>query len=269
MTEGASEEEMRKRLTAKLLTAPPAILLDNIRGRLSSPSLAAALTATSWEDRRLGVSETVTVPAHCAWVATGNNPAVSTEIARRCVRIRLDARVDRPWTREGFRHLDLRAWMTAHRPQLVWAALTIAQAWLAAGRPSGTRVLGGFESWSRVVGGILEHAELKGFLANLSEFYDQADVEGAAWRTFVAAWWERYGTEPVGVAELWQVVNPARAEDGDPVDLNLGDGNERSQRTRLGKALTGYRDRQFGDVRLVAAGTHRRAQLFRLMKVNV
>ncbi len=35
-------------------------------------------------------------PARCAWVVTANNPAVSTEIARRSIRIRLDPRRDRP-----------------------------------------------------------------------------------------------------------------------------------------------------------------------------
>lgn len=40
-----SDEEMRKRLTAKLRKRPPVVVIDNVVGVLNSPSLAAALTA--------------------------------------------------------------------------------------------------------------------------------------------------------------------------------------------------------------------------------
>jgi hypothetical protein len=57
-------------------------------------------------------------------------------------------------------------------------------------------------------------------------------------------------------------VNP---DDGDPLDLGLGDGNDKSQRTRFGKLLAGIRDRQFDGFRVVKAGTWKRAQLWRLV----
>jgi hypothetical protein len=50
--------------------------------------VAAALTAPYWEDRVLGKSEMVRFPIRCVWIATGNNPQFSNEIARRMVRIR-------------------------------------------------------------------------------------------------------------------------------------------------------------------------------------
>jgi len=149
LTEGRDEDEWRKRLTSKLLGGPSVVLLDNLRRRLESAALSAAITAPAWEDRLLGHTEMVRVPVRCAWIATGNNPALSAEIARRTIRVRLDAKVDRPWLRKTFRHPDLRGWGAKHRGELVWAALTLAQAWLAAGRPEGHKVLGMFENWSR------------------------------------------------------------------------------------------------------------------------
>jgi len=53
-------------------------------------------------------------------------------IARRLVRIRLDARTDQPWRREGFRHPDLMIWVRANRARLVAACLTLCQAWASA-----------------------------------------------------------------------------------------------------------------------------------------
>lgn len=112
---------------------------------------------------------------------------MSSELARRIVRVRSDASQDRPWLRRGFRHPDLRLWARANRGELVWASLTLIQAWLARGRPLGTHRLGMFEDWSQVMGGILDVAEFPGLLTNLDEFYDESDAEGAEWRQFVAS----------------------------------------------------------------------------------
>jgi hypothetical protein len=114
MTEGRDDEEWRKRITAKLRQVPSLVLIDNLRAELDSAALAAALTAPFWEDRILGASEMARLPIRCAWVATGNNPTSSHEIARRLVRIRLDARTDQPWRRGGFRHPDLMVWVRAN-----------------------------------------------------------------------------------------------------------------------------------------------------------
>ena len=115
MTEGRDDEEWRKRLTAKLRQIPSLVLIDNLRHPLDSSAVAAALTAPHWEDRILGASEMTRLPIRCVWIATGNNPEFSNEMARRIVRIRLDAHVDQPWRRESFRHPDLMSWVSANR----------------------------------------------------------------------------------------------------------------------------------------------------------
>jgi hypothetical protein len=65
----------------------------------------------------------------------------TTVLARRSVLIRLDANVERPAERKGFRHPNLLAYARGNRGQLVWACLTLIQAWVAAGRPSGSENL--------------------------------------------------------------------------------------------------------------------------------
>lgn len=119
MSEGQDEDEWRKRITAKLMTGPSFVCIDNLRRRLDSASVSAAITSPRWEDRILGRSEITSLPIRCGWIATGNNRAVSSEIARRTVRCRLDAKVDRPWLREQFKHRDLRGWVRRHRGRLV------------------------------------------------------------------------------------------------------------------------------------------------------
>jgi hypothetical protein len=262
MSEGRDEDEWRKRITAKLITGPSVVFIDNLRRRLDSAALSSAITTTQWEDRLLGRSETVRLQVACAWVATGNNPSLSNEMVRRSIRIRLDAKIDRPWLRKEFRHPNLRDWANNNRSHLVWAALILIQNWIAAGHPNAksSSPLGMFESWSQVMGGILECAGISGFLANLSDFYEKADAEGDMFRQFVRSWWQRHGGAEVAVSELWGLVSS-----GD-FALQIGDGNEKSQRTRLGILLSRSRDRQFDRLRITEGGGRQGAKTWKLIE---
>ena len=210
---------------------PSLILIDNLREQLDSSALAAALTAPFWEDRILGQSEMTRLPIRCAWVATGNNPTFSNEMARRLVRIRLDAHTDQPWRRDSFRHPDLMVWVRANRGRLVAACLTLCQAWIVAGRPRGGRSIGSYEIWAQTLGGVLEVAGIEGFLGNLDEMMAASDSEGGAWRAFVQTWWDRFGTAEVSASDLF-----GHARIADP-PLPISAKDENGQRVRLGRAL--------------------------------
>jgi hypothetical protein len=257
-------EETRKRITAALSESPTAVVFDNVTG-LSSPDLAAALTANIWRDRPLGASRLVEFPVRCVWLATANNPALTLEVIRRTVRIRLDAGVSRPWLRDGFRHADLVGWTMAHRGDLITAALTMAQAWIARGRPLGQHPrLGTYEAWSDVMGGILHTAGIPGFLGNLTGFYETVtDDETSACHALVAAWSPAFGTAAVGVADLLRLTQGPGG-----IDLDLGDQGPRSQRTRLGKLLGRMRDRVFDGLRVTAGARVHGSQTWRLCGVT-
>jgi len=259
MTAPSGDDEWRKRITAQLSQLPAAILIDNLTTALDSGSLAGALTTTWWSDRRLGVNEMIRVPVRCVWIATANNPTLSTELARRTIRIRLDPKVDRPWQRTGFRHEDLRGWVDEHRSKIVCAALTLVQSWISAGQPLGKAHLGSFERWAAVHSGILDHLGIKGFLANANEFYEVADIEGAVWRQFVDLWFETFNESEVGVADLFTLAQ-------DVEGFDFGQGSERAQRTSFGMALGRQRDRVIGDCRITQTRTVQRVKRWRLVK---
>ena len=231
MAEGDRDEEWRKRITAILIKAPPAVLIDNINRILDSGALAAVLTSTTWEDRLLTRSKMITLPNLSSWLATGNNVKMSRELVRRTVWCRLDAKVDAPWERTGFRHPDLRKWAKTNRGKLVWAGLVLCRAWVVRGRPPGSARLGGFEAWAEVLGGILEVGGIPGFLSNADEFRKTHTDRTEEWRAFITIWWQRYASQPMGVADLFTLVTAEKL-----LDEVLGDKGERSQRTRLGKA---------------------------------
>lgn len=259
MAEGRDDEEWRKRVTAALLAGRSHLVIDNVRKRLDSGALAGAITAPSWEDRRLGVSEMVRVPARPVWACSGNNVALSDEMTRRSVRLRLDPGQDRPQLRTGFRHPDLPAWSRENRGALVWAALTMIRAWLAAGRPDGAGVtLGGFEAWSHVMGGVLKVAGIPGFLGNLDDFYAESEADDD-WRGFTAAWHAEHAHSELPARELVTLASEF---------LDLGEGDHAGLTKRLGRRLREQRGRVFGELRLERARVVHRSGRWRVVRIG-
>ena len=258
------ENEARKKITAILSRGRPVVVIDNVHGGLESSQLASAVTADIWSDRILGKTQMVEFPNRAVWVVTGNNPKLTLEIARRSIRVRLEPAEERPWQRTGFKHDPIYPWVQQRRHALVRAVLVIVQDWIGAGQPPGTKTLGSFENWAEVVGGILCHAGVRGFLEDTSEFYEAADSEGAEWRAFMKVWWDTYRDQPVGIRDLL-----ALADEHDLVGFAYAARSETAQRQRLGRQLTGLRDRKFGDHQVVVGkDTNKKTNTYRLVPVT-
>lgn len=256
------EEEWRKKLFSLLLEGRTYAFVDNVNDRLDSGALASAITSETYTDRPLGVSETTPVAVRCVWVATANNPVVSTELARRSIRIRINAKEEHPHLRSAFRHADLVAWTVAHRGELLGAVYALVNAWLAKGRPSheGQR-LGSFESWSDVLGGILATAGVPGFLGNLTDFYETVDDASAVWRTFVEAWWDQHGPEPTLAADLLDAALGA--------GLDLNGNNAAKQANSLGLQIKRNVDTIYVGLSIRAGGRVRnRGNAYRLVPLD-
>jgi len=256
------DDEARKRITAELALGRPIILLDNAdeKRQLHYPSLAAVLTASSWSDRLLGESQMLSLPNRATWLMTANNPSLTLELARRCVRIRIDPRMEQPWWRTGFKHDPVIEWAKEHRAELLCAVLTIVRAWIAAGTPLHKKRMGSFEHWSATIGGILEVAEIPGFLGHLDELYDFADTQSSEWRQFVIAWWEAFGDRQVSARLLLEL-----ALERDLLGTVIGDKSLRSQQSLLGRGLSGIRDQQIDDWRVhVGYDSHTKSAIYRL-----
>ncbi len=205
MSQPRDGDELEKRITTVLLEGRPFVLLDNVT-ELKSAHLAAALTAEIWQGRVLGKSELVSVPNRALWLATGNNVDISDEFARRIIPIRLDAGVERPEDRRGFRHKNLSEYVRTHRSELVSACLSLVQVWIDAGMPKGKATLGRFESWSGIIGGILEVSGVPGFLSGRERLYNDADSETKEWAALCEAWWSQYAERPVSAKDLFDIL---------------------------------------------------------------
>jgi len=181
--------EWNKAIVASLRTGPVAAIFDNANARIDSGALASAVSAyPSYESRLLGFSDNAKMPLPAVWVTTGNNIVCSTEIAGRVVRIRLDARAERPGERTGFRHQNLRRWATAHQGEIIAAFLTMVAAWIAAGQPRATDLptMGGFEDWIGIVGSILAFHGIGGLLDNRKQLTDYMTDDSTDWGGLIA-----------------------------------------------------------------------------------
>ena len=246
-------DELRKNLTATLMTGTGPYWIDNVHHKVDNASLALATTTEVWKDRVLGHSKTVVLPVRCSWIISGNNVELSSELARRSVLIRLDANVERPTERKDFRHPNLLGYVRANRGQLVWAGLTLIQAWIAAGKPARTETLASYEAWSQVVGGILEVAGIDGFLENRDELKEVAADEDGPIKVFVQLMYQEFGTEPVPVSRpegAGRFDGPGSLLDlyrihSHELDLGFNDRRLETWPGLLGRAVNKYKDRVF------------------------
>ncbi len=201
MTAPDNEAEWRKAITSQLLRGATVVMIDNVETALWAPSLGAVLTASRWEDRILGRSEIVSLRHRATWYASGNNLRLRGDLPRRCYWVRLDAKQAQPWKRDTskFRHPHLLAWVADNRGALIAAILTLARAWILAGRhpdPT-TPTVGNFEGWVDTLGGILAMARVPDFLANLDAMYSTMDDDAPQWDAFLSVWAETWPREAV------------------------------------------------------------------------
>ena len=268
MTTQRDDDGWRKAITSVLIKGCLVAVIDNVEGTLYAPSLGAVLTATNWQDRILGRSELISLPNRVIWIVTGNNIKLGGDLPRRCVWARLDAEMARPWLRDmqDFKHPQLIKWVSESRGKILAAILTIARAWVIAGRPRPQNMptVGGFEGWCEVVGGILQFVGMKGFLGNLHKMYDEVDTETPQWESFLYAWHD-LTNEPqtaVQLAEELRKNDEFRATLPDVV----ADTEKRNFARRLGNALAKKRGIRYPcGLSVVKAGEAKRSAMWKVI----
>lgn len=251
-----AEEEVRKQITALLRQAPEQIVFDETHV-LQGKSLARVLTAKTWGDRVLGVSEQVSLPNVATWVALGNNIAAVGDMLRRYYLIRLRPAGENPQDRpaSAFRHADLRQWTRDHRAELLEAVLTIIRAWHVGGRKykHGDFRFGSFERWQETVGGILQTAGQESFLDGLQEARGEGDTFSLYWTEHLLWLVDRFGTGEFTTAKVTLTARND-TEYAPPPDMRLSAADDGYSRA-LGNTYRTVAGRWFDGKKLEKTGT--------------
>ena len=242
-----SSEEVQKQITALLLQAAAVIVIDNVKGRLDSSEFETALTADVWMGRVLGESRIVSLPQQAIWIVTSNNAVLGEDLARRSVRVRINARCEQPWLRrpDVFRHPDLLGWVESHVMDLARAAAIVCRGWVTAGRPGyAGHVLGSFERWCTTVGAVLQWLGVAGFLADAQEAYRSLLSAADDMRAFVLSWGSERLGEKMSCKELVDWVT-APEWDGILERVSRGE-TERARQAIMSRIMRDMVGRTFG-----------------------
>ncbi|UTC29631.1 hypothetical protein BAJUN_00010 [Bajunvirus bajun] len=201
---------MQKALLASVLETRSHLFFDDVVD-FNNRVLLMAITSRHIGGRQLGSTKTIERPNNFGWIATGNNPAIMSEMGRRIVDIRMNAKTEDIQNRT-FRHPDFMQWLKGNRGEIVHAILTLIAFWLDNGAPKFTeRKRASFEDWSEKVGGVLQLAGIEGFLDNRRS--TAADMDEAAKKVFVREWNRRFGIgKQVAPIELWSFAFDAELD---------------------------------------------------------
>ena len=230
-TSGHDKQELDKRLTAALIEAKPAIFLDNFNAKdLHGDLLSSALTESKATVRPMG--KTATVPLHTRTLVciTVNGITIAEDIARRFLKIRLDAKMENPEQRKfkpGFLEGVHKA-----RVKLLSDALIIWR-W---GRQSDLdpgRSLGSYEQWAQWCRDPLLALGCRDPVERIDEI-KAADPQRAALLNFFKLWWEMQADLLTKASD----IDDALKEIADERAIRKSDGTLQFNRQRVAKFLS-------------------------------
>lgn len=157
----ASEDEVKRRITAAVIAGFAFVHFANCKGDLNSASLESAITSEFWTDRVVGTSEAIRMPIEAIFSLSYNSgdlDFVSQDLLLRSRNIHLAYALDTPddVNKRDFRGRNLMRELVAEktRIRIVAAINALVRRWIDEGCPDGP-VFSSFPEWGRVVGGIL------------------------------------------------------------------------------------------------------------------
>jgi DNA polymerase-1 len=257
------DDEMRKRITSALMAGSRFFHLANMKGHVRYASLEAATDNSGvWEDRRLGVSETLTLPNETEYSFSANNATWEPDIERRCRRIRLRFTPD-DINGHRYRHLDIKGWVRRHRAELLSAIAALVCEWVRQGRPPGPSPFTSFPEWGQVVGGILHCAGLPDPCRPHEDSQSSGDQATKAMRDFFVLAFDHFGDREVLKKEFQEFVqqNEGVHELFDWIDFAA-----RRGQTTFGKLVVKFDKRELGGITFRLKQTSKNCATYRFFR---
>ena len=265
-----SEEECGKLLLSLLLKSPPVIEFDDLSSDIMPyDKLKTAITEESITGRILGVSKEATVSTRTLFISSGNNVGPIADMTRRVLTINIDPMCASPATRK-FKRPHLLTEVRANRAKHVSDALTIARAWIVAGRPEASiPPVASFTDWSGLCRHSLVWLGLPDPATTLfTQMADDPDAETLG--RLLSGWFEIFGTGPVMTRDLVAKIDSHPTSDLTAVLRDIAE--ERGgfiNRNRLGRWVRRHEGRFVSDMRIIPDSNGRNAKAWRLSVSSV
>ena len=201
-------EETEKKLNGSALAGHPIIAIDNASGTIEGDLLCQITERPLLQLRPLGTSDMIRVANTFTVLSNGNNAVVAADMVRRTIECNLDASMESPETRV-FRDNPLIK-IGQDRGGYVAACLTIARAYLCAGKPGCLPPLASYNAWSDLVRSPLVWLGRADPVASTSLLRSRDPVRQVRAAVF-KAWAEELGTgKPYLTADLITRANNQR-----------------------------------------------------------
>ena len=204
-------EDWRKSLLPILMQGTELVFFDNITtddDKLDAGSLASAVTAQHYTDRLLGHSKTVSLKPTCTWVISGEQLAMDTALASRCISVHIDR--TKVSNYGEFTVTNPLTHALNHRQEYLSCIISLINHWISEGCPNGDASKTRFETYSAIIGGILTCNDIPYDFNKVIEITEADDDEKL--HSFITNHIELDGQAPNvtrnEIRERWEAVYP-------------------------------------------------------------
>jgi hypothetical protein len=164
--------EIENQILSELSDGRTVLFLDNQKGNLNVSTLEANMTASELAFRAFHVQRKVRRPNVVLWLITTNDGMPSDDFLSRCVHVRLHYEGVAEKKSFAWTERELYEYVEVNRLSILGELGGMIQAWLDAGSPSGGAI-SRFRVFGTVVGGVLSHWGLAGFLSNTRDEFQE------------------------------------------------------------------------------------------------
>ena len=273
------EDELRKTIGAQLSTSNPILLLDNITGRLNSPTLAALTTTCRYSTRKLGESVNIESEPRLLTILTGNNLMLTDDLPRRTLQVRVDPKTDKPYAlKYDFEPTKV---ALAKRDEIILAILGLIQHWIEADCPTtcDRAPLGSFEQWDQLVAQpiawlVQQYPDVfnlneSDLIVAFDQRVDEDDSKDALAR-LIDGLYRTFLDRPFKAGDVNSLVKYAEHEEENSFSNRVADGLEGldgqrpTSATKLGRRLKYLVGRKVGGARIIKIGNRAGSATFKI-----
>jgi hypothetical protein len=264
-----TDEECQKLLLANLLESPAAIVFDNLTTDLIPyKSLCSALTEEFLTGRLLGVSKTATVSTRALILSSGNNVTPIKDMARRCIAIHLDPKVETPASKKYVNNpVKL---VREKRERYVSLAITIIKAWIAAGKPiAKCSALASYDRWSELIRQPLLWLDLPDPATRVFQQLN-VDPDRELLSRLIDRWDHHFGNKPTMLRDAIEltVLTQNSAQELKEVFHEIADERGNINRRRLGRWIARHQGQVVNGRRLEKVSTKNSAEKWQVVEVK-
>ena len=257
-------EETRKRITAALMSGRRMLHFANCQGHIQDAAFIGAITSKTFGARNLGSTEAksdLTLPNEIEFSISANiGLTFRPDVEPRTRRITLEFPEDNSNGRK-FPNPELHDWIRQHRREALSAIHSLVCLWVEGGCPPGARPFNSFPEWATVVGGVLGfHGLGDPCEPHLDDGGLPADRQTEAMRALFVIGYAAHPDKWIGKAEIYAIIE-SNAET--EAFSWFGDLAEKGAKTRVGKDLRQFKDRELDGILLMLDDHSRESQKHR------